>query len=1750
MLPMKYFLFILFTFLITVSKGQTFTWTTTSGWGIGNVNGGTNNVVENSIDTDTYGQELTANLPVAAGSAYLTLDFELFMQHCNLSPIGCDNLNDYLGVYFNGVQYFTIQSLHSGTYGGAIIPYNGGQIINTPANINSPIVGPFNDMGHAILKIPITGLSAGGYPLSFKYIGHDDWRILFNGVGISVALSSYAASVCSGNNSTSIIATPSATGGDVNSLSYQWRSSANGGITWNNLSDGGVYSGSTTSTLQLTNVDFSYNAYKYSCLVSVTGPNSSVATGVSTPFTLSVNANKTAGVASSNPILCINTLLPNITIATTGATGIGTATGLPAGVNASFSNNTITISGIPTESGVFDYSIPLIGGCGIVNGTGRITVNSLTASVIIVSNANNNSICSGASVTFTATPTNGGTSPSYQWRKGGGNIPGETASTYTTTTLASGDILSVVMTSNASPCLTGSPATSNSITITVNPAPNIIITETDNSGNTNDDNKICIGASVTLTASGATTYSWISGEPTAAITKSPAITTTYTVTGANSNACINTATKTVVVNALPIISITPTDNSGTINNDAIICAGSSATLTASGALTYSWNSAETTTAITKSPATNTTYTVTGTDANGCVASQNASVTVSSIPVVTLSNASFCLGSTATLNAIPLIQISLGNFGPIIPIAYTYNWTVPAGASQPGNVPSFSTTTAGTYKVYITNTATNCQSAEVTGIVTTILPITGTASVCNGAQTQLTGSGTPAVSNPWTSSNPAKATVSSTGLVTGVAVGTTNITYTNADGCSVNTLVTVNALPAISGALSVCSSAQTQLTGSGTPATINAWTSSNTATATVSSTGLVTGILAGTTTITYTNSAGCSANAVFTVNVLAAITGTTVVCSGAQTQLTGSGTPANNNPWTSSNTANATIGNTGLVTGVLAGTSTITYTNAVGCSANAVVTVNALPVITGVLSICSGAQTQLTGSAIAATSNAWTSSNTSTATVNTTGLVTGVAAGTATITYTNAVGCSQIASFTVKALPTISGVLAVCKGAQTQLTGSGTAATSNAWTSSNPLTASVSNAGWVTGILAGTSTITYTNSLSCSQNAVITVKALPVIDNITTNTCTGSQFSYTPPNGFNGDVVPLGTTYSWANPIVTGAITGGGAGTNMAAIEGSLVSPSNLSQTAIYTVTPSAAGCIGNTFSLSVVVHPIPATPVITASSSTTFCIGGTVNLSSNAATGNQWYKNGVAIHLATGTLLDVADAGSYTIVVSLNGCSSAASTPSIVTVNQLPVISVSSVPANAAVCAGSAASLTASGAASYNWSGGVVNGVSFIPSQTDVYTVTGTDVNGCTNTKTATIIVNPLPPIPVVNNISYCQNDLSKPLLAKPVNSNTINWYHLPTGGIAIATPNPNTLVPGIDSFYVTQTNALGCESPRATLVVTVHALPIDSILTPIQDFICNGSSISLLASNNYSYQWFNNGVAITGATSNSYLAYLGGTYSFQMTSQFGCTSNSSNSKSIQLIKKPSVNFTYDSRCLNALIQFVNTSNFANSGNILWKWDFGNGSIASLKEGFYAYPAIGNYTVTLTATPSDCPLLADSIKQIFMIEAPVTGVNYGAVNAKAKVPYLLKAREIGKTYLWDPFTGLSNPSSPNPTASLTAEQRYTVRITNNAGCVTQDSILVRIFNDYTVFVPSGFSPDGDGVNDKLTPLLVGVREMKSFRMYNRWGQLLYQTTDKNAGWNGTFNGKQQVSETYVWVVEAIDEDGKTIQKTGKTTLIR
>lgn len=227
---------------------------------------------------------------------------------------------------------------------------------------------------------------------------------------------------------------------------------------------------------------------------------------------------------------------------------------------------------------------------------------------------NSGAICTGNS--FTITPTGG---VSYTVTGGNFNVSPTINTNYTVT---GADIHGCTNTAVSS--------------VTVNSLPTVSVNA--------NPTAICSGSSSTLTASGAISYLWNTGETTAAITVSPTGTTGYTVTGVDGNGCSNMDMVSITVNALPSVSVTA--------SSATICSGSSSTLTASGATSYLWNTGETTTAIAVSPTGATSYTVTGVDGNGCSNTDVVSITVNALPSVSInaSSASICSGTSATLTA--------------------------------------------------------------------------------------------------------------------------------------------------------------------------------------------------------------------------------------------------------------------------------------------------------------------------------------------------------------------------------------------------------------------------------------------------------------------------------------------------------------------------------------------------------------------------------------------------------------------------------------------------------------------------------------------------------------------------------------------------------------------------------------------------------------------------------------------------------------------------------------------------------------------------------------------------------------------------------------------------------------------------------------------------------------------------------------------------------------------------------------------
>lgn len=601
--------------------------------------------------------------------------------------------------------------------------------------------------------------------------------------------------------------------------------------------------------------------------------------------------------------------------------------------------------------------------------------------------------------------------------------------------------------------------------------------------------------------------------------------------------------------------------------------------------------------------------------------------------------------------------------------------------------------------------TGCTQTKIITVNPPLPPITsvtGSMNVCVGASITLTNAST---GGTWATANTAIATITfGSGKVTGIAPGTTTISYTSTDGCIGTTTVTVNTSPtAIGGNRQVCIGATATLSDTDP---VGTWTTATTTVVSVGSgTGIVTGIKSSTGTITYTITTGCSTTAVVTVNPLPRpiFLTTFTVCEGLTTNI---GDPDLGGSWTSGNTNIFTVAPSGLssaiVTGVSAGTAVVTYTlPTTGCATTKVLTVVALkPPFAAVTDMCAGSSITLTDTG----SGAWTSGNVVVATVGSgTGVVTGNSAGTAVVTYSVSSGCRATIVVTVNPIPpAISGLAGICVNDTRTLAD---AVPGGSWSSSLPSIAAVgSTSGVVTGMSAGTATITYMMPTGCFTTATVVINPLPGV--ITGNTSLCAEHATTLSDGPAGGIwSSANTTIVFVEPV-TGVVMGNNAGT----------------ATITYTL---GTGCKAT---VVVTVHSLPAAII---ASSDHLCLGDTA-LVSDATTGGVWTSSDASVAIvSSGGLVSGVKAGAVTISYQL--ATTCVSTMSF-TVDPMP----SAISGPSFLCYGGTAALgnTVTGG---TWSSadasvvsvndtGLVSGIS-VGTTTITYTTTG----NCTAVTTVTV---------------------------------------------------------------------------------------------------------------------------------------------------------------------------------------------------------------------------------------------------------------------------------------------------------------------------------------------------------------------------------------------------------------------------------
>jgi hypothetical protein len=1143
----------------------------------------------------------------------------------------------------------------------------------------------------------------------------------------------------------------------------------------------------------------------------------------------------------------------------------------------------------PTTSSIYFVTGYLANGC---NAAAIRSINVVASPTITITGPG--TVCPGQQVTLTA-----GGSSTYTWSTGALTASAAVTTTATSVYTVAGNYS--VSNSGGSP-VPVCPAFATH-TVTLSGAQSLSITA---------PSSVCAGQTATITVSGATNYTWSTGQSTATITPSPTVTTAYTVVGV-SGSCTNTASVTVYMSTNPTI---------TISGSGTVCAGSTTTLTASGATSYSWNTGTTTASVSVSPTVNTTYIVTGTNSSGCASSASLALNINQSPTISIgqSAATVCAGSPVTFTATG---------------ANSYTWTG-IGSSNPITVtPSTSTI----YTVAGSNSA-GCITTKTVAVTTNSLPvitiIPGSVTVC--PQTTLVPSASGATSYSWAGIG--SLIVVSSGndspTVTAMSSGTLYVIGANSSGCTGTSsmVISTHSLPIVSitGNNTICAGQTATLTASG--AVSYSWS-----TAAQGPSITVSPVTNTSYTVTGANAAGCTSVATATVFSYAYPTisiapSSPTVCSSAPLTLTASGAASYSwtgigslNPVTINPVSNAVYTVTGTNGGICSSTGTVavstisvpiisvsplsgtvcvqtplsftaggasTYTwsngggnNAAvsftpsastvytvsgsssnGCSASktVAVTTNSLPLvgISGNNAVCAGSSGTLTASGAA--SYSWNTGATTAVIVVTPGISTSFV-----VTGTNSAGCSASATMavvvnTVPVITIAQSAQTVCVNSPVTLTASGAA--SYSWTGFGNFSSIINTPSGYT-----TYTVTGTSAAGCSSSATAAVatNSLPVI---VVSPASYTVCSLTPVSFTAGGAI----TYTWTN----------GGGNNATAT----FTPGSASVFTVYG-TDAGNGCVGSA-TVSVMTNTLPA---LSISGSTAVCYGGSATLTAGGATSYSW-----AGGPSTASFAVTPAASTVYVVTGTNAAGCVSSASYAVTSNSLPVITIAQ-SANP-VCVNSDVTFTASGAASYTWTNyGSGNPITVTPTASTVYSVTGTSSAGCVSGATVGISTTPLPVIVVTPpTATVCAFTPVSFLAAGAI---TYTWSNGANGQSSIY----NLSASGLQT--VSGTNALGCVGTR-TFFISIMPAPAVSV-TAVPPAICAGNSAVLFASGAASYTWSNGSnsptISVSPAGSSAYLVTGSNT--------MGCVG----SASLQLVVHPlpviSISPSSATICLGDSLQLV-----------------------------------------------------------------------------------------------------------------------------------------------------------------------------------------------------------------------------------------
>lgn len=412
---------------------------------------------------------------------------------------------------------------------------------------------------------------------------------------------------------------------------------------------------------------------------------------------------------------------------------------------------------------------------------------------------------------------------------------------------------------------------------------------------------------------------------------------------------------------------------------------------------------------------------------------------------------------------------------------------------------------------------------------------------------------------------------------------------------------------------------------------------------------------------------------------------------------------------------------------------------------------------------------------------------------------------------------------------------------------------------------------------------------------------------------------------------------------------------------------------------------------------------------------------------------------------------------------------------------------------------------------------------------------GCKDTLVQTVTILDKPPILLAfRDTLICPPD---PLQLQANGLGNFTWSPVVNmTGANTATPNVNVTT---DTKYYVDLDYDGCLNRDS---VTIRAVNQVTLRLPADTVICLGDAITLRpASDGLLYSWTPAASLSNAAVKNPLATPAGNTRYVVTASISNCTATAD--INVNTVPYPQANAGADTViCFDG----VATLHAATDGSV-YTW---SPILPQTLDPTVHPEATTQYIFTVTDTRG-CPKPVRDTVQVTVL--PKVLASAGRDTAVVVGQPLQLNASGGLQYSWSPAAGLSNPFIANPVITFGSARatRFGVLVQDEAGCADSAFITVKVYNTLPqVFVPTAFTPNGDGTNDFLRPIGAGIQEIKYFSVFNRWGQLVFTGNKNGFGWDGRINGAPQSSGVYVWQVMAVDYLGQDFFLTGTATLIR